>query len=105
MSQLFARVNTVRGDGRDLDQGVVFMREALVEKLGQYPGFEGVMLLANRARGVGFAITFWKSEDDLAASQEDAQELTERAAQAFDARVEVTDCEVAFSTFGSTPTD
>ena len=102
---MFARINTFRGGLQELDQGVVLAREQVVPRLEQYQGFEGLTLLADRAGGVAFAITFWTSEEDLAASRKDAQQLIEQAANAFDVQVEVRDCEVAFSTFGSTRTD
>jgi hypothetical protein len=106
VSQMFARVTTVRSHVQDLDPGIVFARDQLVPKLQQYQGFEGTMLLADRTVGVAFAITFWTSEEDLAASQEDAQQLIAMAAQAFHVQVDVRECAVAFSTFaGSTPTE
>ena len=97
---MFARVSMFTGGVRDLDQGVVLARERIVPRLEKHQGFEGVMLIVDRAEGVAFAITFWKSEEDLAASQEDDQHLTEMAAQAFGVPVEIRNCEVAFSTFG-----
>jgi hypothetical protein len=63
------------------------------------------MLIVDRAAEVASAITFWKSEEDLAASQKDAQQLTAMAAQAFEVQAEVRNYEVAFSTFGLTLTD
>ena len=96
---MFARVSMFTGGVRDLDQGVVLARERIVPRLEKHQGFEGVMLIVGRAEGVAFAITFWRSEEDLAANQA----LTEMAAQAFDVPVRIRNCEVAFSTFGLTP--
>lgn len=59
------------------------------------------MLMVDRVEGVAFAITLWKSEEDLAASKDDVQQLTEDAAQAFEVQVESRHCEVVFSTFGT----
>ena len=95
------RVNTVTGLVQALDPGVDFARQVLVPALQQYQGFEGAMLLADRTVGVAFAITFWTSKEDMAASREDAQQLVALAAQAFHVQVDVSECSVAFSTFAA----
>ena len=102
---MFARVSTFTGGVQDLDQGIVLARERIVPRLEEHQGFKGLMLIVDRAAGVASAITFWESEEDLAASQEDNQQLTEQAAHAFEVQVEVRNYEVAFSTFGLTLTD
>ena len=95
---MFARVHTFMGGLENLDEGVVLLREAIVPRLKEQPGFDGVMLMADRDNGVAYAITFWKHEEDLAASKESGKKQAETAAQMFDLRVEVGNCEVAFST-------
>jgi hypothetical protein len=106
VSQMFARVTTVRSHVQDLDPGIVFARDQLVPKLQHHQGFEGTMLMVDRTVPVALAITFWTSKEDLAASREDAQQLTEMAEQAFDVQVDVRECAVAFSTFaGLTSTE
>ena len=70
---MFARVSMFTGGVRDLDQGVVLVRERIVPRLEKHQAAQVVMLIVGRAEGVAFAITFWKSEEDLAASQEDDQ--------------------------------
>jgi hypothetical protein len=97
---MFAKISTFKGGLQDLNQGVVLARERIVPRFEEHHGFEGVMLMVDRAEGVAFAISLWKSEEDLAASEEDVRQLDEAAAQAFDVQVEVRNCEVVFSTFG-----
>ena len=95
---MFARVSTFMGGLENLDDGVVLLREAIVPRLEEEPGFDGVLLIADRGHGVAYAITFWKCEEDLAASKESGKKQAEMAAHMFDLRVEVGNCEVAFST-------
>ena len=102
---MFARISTFRGRVADLDERVVVARQRIVPRLEEHHGFEGGMLIVDRVRGVAFAISFWKSEEDLAASQDDEQQLIEAEAQAFEVAVEIRNCEVAFSTPGLTLTD
>ena len=102
---MFARISTFTGSLQDLDQGITLARERVVPTLEKHQGFKGLMLIVDRAAEVASAITFWKSEEDLAASQKDAQQLTAMAAQAFEVQAEVRNYEVAFSTFGLTLTD
>ncbi|MGZ6574012.1 MAG: hypothetical protein ACXVHB_17360 [Solirubrobacteraceae bacterium] len=97
---MFARVSTFTGGLQDLDQGIAVARERTVPRLEKHHGFEGSLLMVDRAAGSAFAITLWRSEEDLAASQEDDRQLTERAAHAFDVQVQVNNYEVAFSTLG-----
>ncbi len=101
---MYARISTFVGGVSDLDQGVVLARERIVPRLAKHHGFEGVTLIIEPAAGVALAISFWKSEEDLAASEEEERQLTEAAAQAFKVDVEIRSGEVAFSTFGLTHT-
>jgi hypothetical protein len=75
-------------------------RERIVPRLEQHPGFAGLMIIVERARGVTIGITFWNTEDDLAASEEIERRLIGPVAQGFEASTDVRNCEVAFSTFG-----
>jgi heme-degrading monooxygenase HmoA len=95
---VFARISTFKRSLENLDEGIVLLRESMLPRLQKQPGFDGVLVMADRANGVAYAITFWKSEEDLAASKESGKQFAETAAQLYDLQVEVGNCEVAFST-------
>lgn len=102
---MFARVSTFTGSVSDLDQGVVWAREQIVPKLKEHHGFDGVVLAVDRPARVAFGITFWRTEEDLAASAEDDERMIKAAAQAFEVQVSIRTCEVPFSTFAPMLTD
>jgi hypothetical protein len=85
----------------DLDQGVIWARAQIVPKLKEHDGFDGAVLIVDRPAQVAFGITFWRTEEDLAASAEDEEQIVNAAAQAFDVQVNIRGCEVPFSTFAS----
>ena len=89
----------------DLDQGVIWAREQIVPKLKEHHGFDGAVLIVDRPARVAFGVTFWRTEEDLAASAEDDEQMINAAAHAFDVKVNIRSCEVPFSTFASMLTD
>ena len=100
---MFARVTSFSGYLQDLEPAVVVAREQIVPKLEQHHGFEGVMLLVDRAAQIGLAISLWKDGKDLADSHDEEQKLMNDAARAFDVTAEVRNCEVLYSTPPSGP--
>jgi hypothetical protein len=46
---MFARISTFMGGVPDLDQGIVLARERIAPRLEKHHGFEGVMLIGERA--------------------------------------------------------
>jgi len=102
---VFVRLSTFTGAVSDLDQGVIWAREQIVPKLKKHHGFDGLVLIVDRPARVAFGISFWRTEEDLAASAEEDEHLTKAAAHAFDVQVNIRSCEVAFSTFTPTLTD
>ena len=97
---MFARVSrfTAARVG-DLEEGLALVREAVAPRVETQPGFEGSMVMMDRETGFACTITFWKTEEDLAGSRELGEREAETAAQMFDVGVEVSNCEVVFSTF------
>ena len=71
---MFARVSMFTGGVRDLDQGVVLARERIVPRLEKHQGFEGVMLIVDRAGGR----EFWKGEDLALAGGEALTEMARK---------------------------
>ena len=94
---MFARVCTFRGGGPRFDEGVALFRDQVVPEDEKQPGFEGALLLANPACEVSYAITFWRSEEDLAATRDLGWRLAEMTAHELEVEVAVASFEVAFA--------
>lgn len=100
---MFARVTTFSGYVQDLDPAVVVAREQIVPRLEQQHGFEGAILMVDRAAKIGLAISFWKDEEDLAETDDEERQLMKVAARAFEVTADIRNCEILYSTLGAAP--
>lgn len=94
---MFARVNRFTGSPERLEEGITMFRERVVPEVEKLPGFDGAMFMADREHETVFAITFWRSENELLASKEPGKLLAEEAARTFGSKLETTQCEVMVS--------
>lgn len=96
---MFARISRFTAQVGNLEEGLALVREAVAPRVQKQRGYEGLMVMMDRETGLAFTITFWKTEEDLAESRELGEHEAETAAKMFDVGVEVSNCDVAFSTF------
>lgn len=93
-----ARISSLEGSSDRIDDGVAFIKEQILPEAGEISGWRGILTLVDRANGITKTITFWDSQETLAASEERATELRNEAAAAFDETVTGVDrYEVALS--------
>jgi heme-degrading monooxygenase HmoA len=78
---VYARVSTIQGSTDLIDQGISTIRGDILPSVKQIGGFQGIISLADRASGKGITVTFWDTEDDLRASEEQANQLRSQAAE------------------------
>lgn len=74
-------------------------REQVLPEVERQPGFEGAVLMADDDAQVAYSITFWKSEEELAATADSSKRLAEMAAQQLGVQVQIAHCEVPFAKF------
>lgn len=72
---MWARVSTYRGQPEAIDEDFEYVRDNILPKARQMPGFRGVLGLGDRATGRTMSITLWDSEQDMRASEADADRL------------------------------
>jgi hypothetical protein len=77
-----ARLSTIEARPEEIDQGTRRIIEEVLPRVRSLDGFSGVISLADRQRGLTKLATFWTSAGALAASESDADELRNEAAQA-----------------------
>ena len=82
---MHARVTTVAGDPSKTEAGVAQFRDQALPAVKGMQGYEGAILLVDRQKGAGLAITLWASEDDMRNSEEAVMELRRRAGEAMGA--------------------
>jgi heme-degrading monooxygenase HmoA len=93
---LFARVSTFQGPPDQTSEGIRVAREQILPAARLQDGFVGIYLLYDRESGRSLAITIWKTEADMRASEEAALRARTESAQASgDAIVGVERYEVA----------
>ncbi len=93
-----ARVSSLEGSAESIDEGVQFIQQQIVPAASDITGWRGIIALADRANGRTLTITFWDSEESLAASETWADEARGEAAAAMDETVKAVErYEVALS--------
>lgn len=72
---MFARVNTFLGSPNRFEDDLDDVRDNVVPRMEKIDGFQGLMVLNDRATGRSIAITFWQNEGKLRASEEAAAQV------------------------------
>ncbi|MDT4939595.1 MAG: hypothetical protein QOG80_3266 [Pseudonocardiales bacterium] len=75
---MFTRVVTFTG-AKDLDAGVVFVRDQVMPVMGQQHGFRGLTVSVDRSGAVLGVLSLWDSEADRAASESALAKTREEA--------------------------
>lgn len=74
---MWARVSRFREPSEAIDRDVQESRELVTTKLQQIPGFEGIYYLADRDGGQTLAMTLWRDEQSMRASEREADHVRE----------------------------
>ncbi len=77
---MYARASTMNGDPAKVDESAKMLESTLYAQLEQVDGFRAVVALAQRDTGKSLVVTFWDSEDAMAASEERANQMRSSAA-------------------------
>src|ERR671922_223023 len=76
-----ARVSILEGSPDRLDEGTRYAQEEILPQLRQVGGFNGIVSLIDRERGRTKLLTLWESDEALRSSEEQANQLRQRAAE------------------------
>jgi len=82
-----ARVSLLEGSPESLDEGTRYAQDQILPQVRQVSGFKGVVSLVDRERGRTKLITLWERDEALRASEEQANQLRQRAAEGAASRV------------------
>src|SRR5205809_542210 len=82
-----ARVSVLEGSPKRLDEGTRYAQEEILPQARQLSGFKGVVSLIDREHGRTKLITLWESDEALRASEEQANQLRQRAAEGAAGRI------------------
>jgi hypothetical protein len=82
-----ARVSVLEGSPERLDEGTRYAQDEILPQVRQLGGFKGIVSLIDRERGRTKLITLWESDDALRGSEEQANQLRERAAEGAASRI------------------
>ncbi len=77
-----ARVSSLAGPPEGIDEGISFIKEQIAPEAGDLTGWRGILAVVDRTTGRTKMVTFWDSEESLWASEERANQLRSRAAEA-----------------------
>jgi heme-degrading monooxygenase HmoA len=76
---MHARVTTTKGPPQSVDQATQVVREQVLPRARELPGFKGMLTVADRKTGNSFSVTLWESEEAMAASDEAADAMRGQA--------------------------
>ena len=79
---MFARVSTFQGPPDQTSEGIRVAREQILPAARLQDGFVGIYLLYDRESGRSLAVTLWKTEADMRASEEAALRARTESAEA-----------------------
>lgn len=79
---VFARVNTVKRSTDTLEATLRDLREEILPALREIPGSRGLLALLDRETRKSIGITLWATEEDLRASEEAANRIRSKSAEA-----------------------
>ncbi|MGH3108071.1 MAG: hypothetical protein ACRDN7_05650 [Rubrobacter sp.] len=85
---MFARVTQFNIRPESLQQGYHQIDEHLIPALRMQKGYSGDLLLVNKEDGKMLAVTLWKDEQQMHATDEAAHWFRAFGAEAFDGKVE-----------------
>ena len=77
---MHARVSAMTGDPGQVDAATTMLETDFYARLEQVDGFRAVIALAQRNSGKSLVLTFWDSEEAMAASEERAGQMRSEAA-------------------------
>lgn len=77
---MWARISTYEGSPEAIEESVSYARENILPKARQLAGYRGIYLVADRQTGKSLSITLWDSEEDLRASEAEADRLRQESA-------------------------
>jgi heme-degrading monooxygenase HmoA len=63
------------GFSEQIDEGLRYLREEILPTGKDDPGFKGLIALGDRQSGKTLSITLWDSEEDVRATEQDANQL------------------------------
>jgi heme-degrading monooxygenase HmoA len=72
---VYARVSTLEGSQGQIDEGLRYLREEILPTGKDDPGFKGLIALGDRNSGKTLSITLWESEEEMHATEQDANQL------------------------------
>ena len=72
---MYARVSTSEGSPQQIDEGLRYLREEILPTGKDDPGFKGLIALADRNSGKTLSITLLESEEEMGATEQDANQL------------------------------
>jgi heme-degrading monooxygenase HmoA len=75
-------MGTVVMSPEDFEQGIKIMEAQALPAIRLLPGYKGGLILGDPEAGKAVYLTFWETEDDMRASEEDAGVLRHDSAEA-----------------------
>jgi heme-degrading monooxygenase HmoA len=82
-----ARVSLFEGPSDKIDEGTRYAQEEILPQARQLQGFKGFVSLVDRQNGRTKLITLWESQEALRSSEEQANQLRQRAAEGASSRI------------------
>lgn len=91
---MYARSTTVQAHLDSIDNGIVYIRDAVMPTMMDMPGCVGLSMLVDRETGRCIATSAWDTAESMRASEDMARPMREQAAEILGNRAQVDEWEI-----------
>jgi hypothetical protein len=95
VAAMYARSTTIHGDPQSVDQGIAYVRDAVMPMVHELDGCVGLSMLADRSTGHCIVTTSWRDDATLRSSQDGVRSAAERTVEVLGGRPELQEWEIA----------
>ncbi|UOY01849.1 antibiotic biosynthesis monooxygenase [Blastococcus sp. PRF04-17] len=92
---MYARTTTVRGDPRNIDDAIAYLRDEAMPLVQDMPGCIGLSMMCDRDSGRCIATTAWETEEAMHDSEGGMHDMRRRYADVLGGQSEVQEWEIA----------
>jgi heme-degrading monooxygenase HmoA len=85
---LYARMTTIHSPAERMDEGIEKVRDQVLARMKEIPGFKGIIGLVDRNANTGVTLSLWEDEQAMQQGEEEGARLRDEAAKAMKAETE-----------------
>lgn len=85
---MYARMTTIHSPAERMDEGIEKVKDEVLQRMKEIPGFKGIIGLVDRNANTGVTISLWADDQSMQAAEDEGSRLRDVAAKAMKAETE-----------------